>query len=85
MILLFQIRSKDALNAKLEQDLRLLKKFHDEQFEQHIQTTASNIDQLQSEIRTLKRVCEEKSDEVSFYLNHRIKLELKFTYSNLSQ
>jgi hypothetical protein len=53
------------LNAKLEQDLRLLKKFHDEQFEQHIQATALNVDQLQTEIRTLKRLCEEKTNEVS--------------------
>jgi hypothetical protein len=56
------------LNNKLEQDLRLLKKFHDEQFEQHIQTTASNVEQLQTEIRTLKRLGDEKTDEVSLYL-----------------
>lgn len=53
------------MNNKLEQDLRLLKKFHDEQFEQHIQSTSANVDQLQSEIRTLKRVCDDKTDEVS--------------------
>ena len=53
------------MNSKLEQDLRLMKKFHDEQFEQHIQSTADNIDQLQSDIRALKRLCDEKADEVS--------------------
>ena len=53
------------MNNKLEQDLRLLKQFHDEQFEQHIQTTASNVEQLQTEIRSLKRLCDEKSNEVS--------------------
>lgn len=53
------------MNDKLEQDLRLLKKIHDEQFEQHIQSTAVNVDQFQSEIRALKRVCDDKTDEVS--------------------
>jgi hypothetical protein len=52
------------LNSKLEQDIRLLKKFHDEQLEQHAQTSASNIEQLQTEIRALKRFCEEKTNEV---------------------
>jgi len=60
------------LNTKLEQDLRLLKKCHDEQFEQHIQTTASTVDQLQTEIRTLKRLCEEKTDQVSLFLHPSI-------------
>ncbi len=52
------------MNHKLEQDLRFFKKFHDEQFEQQIKATASDVDQLQAQIRTLKRTCEEKSDEV---------------------
>jgi hypothetical protein len=49
---------------KLEQDIRLIKKFHDEQLEQHIQTSTTSSEQLQTEIRTLKRLCEEKDDEV---------------------
>ncbi len=53
------------MTAKLEQDLRSLKKFHDEQFEQHIQSTAVTVDQLKTEIRSLKRLCDEKTDEVS--------------------
>jgi predicted RNase H-like nuclease (RuvC/YqgF family) len=60
------------LNTKLEQDLRSLKKFHDEQFEQHIQSTAATVDQLHTEIRSLKRLCDEKTEEVS-PLNHEIK------------
>lgn len=33
--------------------------------EQHIQTTAYDIEKLRSEIRTLTRVCEEKQDQVN--------------------
>ncbi|CAF4308321.1 unnamed protein product [Rotaria sp. Silwood2] len=65
-VIMTEINVKDALNNKLEQDLRLLKKFHDEQFEQHVQTSSSDAEQLRTEIRTLKRLCEEKADEVSY-------------------
>jgi hypothetical protein len=41
-----------------------MKKFHDEQLEQHVQTSTTDSDQLQTEIRSLKRICEEKDDEV---------------------
>jgi hypothetical protein len=58
---------KDAMNNKLEEDFRLFKKFHDEQLEQHIRTNSSNIDQLQTEIRALKRLCEEKAEEVCLF------------------
>jgi uncharacterized membrane-anchored protein YhcB (DUF1043 family) len=65
---------KDAMNNKLEEDFRLFKKFHDEQLEQHVQTSASNIDQLHTEIRTLKRHAEEKAQEVglSFLIQKRL-------------
>ena len=53
------------MNSKLEQDLRLFKKFHDEQFEQQIKTNAANVDQLQTEIRTLKQTCAEQANQVS--------------------
>jgi hypothetical protein len=49
---------------KLEEDLRLLRKFHDEQLEQHAQASAANIDQLHTEIRALKRFSEEKAGDV---------------------
>jgi hypothetical protein len=49
---------------KLEQDIRLLKKCHNEQLEQHVQTSTTGSEQLYSEIRALKRLCEEKEDEV---------------------
>lgn len=54
---------------KLEEDLQLLKKFHDEQFEQHIQTNSTIIDQLQTEIRTLKHISQEKTDQVRLSLS----------------
>ncbi len=41
-----------------------MKKFHDEQLEQHVQTSTNSSEQLQTEIRALKRLCEEKDDEV---------------------
>jgi hypothetical protein len=50
---------------KLEEDIRLIKKFHDERLEQHVQTSTTGAEQLHSEIRALKRLCEEKEDEVS--------------------
>jgi hypothetical protein len=59
---------KDVLNNKLEQDLRFLKKLHDEQLEQHFQTSTTDAEQLQTEIRALKRLCEEKDNEVGFSL-----------------
>ncbi|CAF3693774.1 unnamed protein product [Adineta steineri] len=59
-----EIKTTDTLNNKLEQDLRLFKKFHDEQFEQQIKTNALYIDQLQNEIQTLKHNYQEKLDEV---------------------
>ncbi|CAF3647727.1 unnamed protein product [Rotaria sp. Silwood1] len=58
-----EIKAKDILNNKLEQDIRLLKKFHDEQLEQQVQTAASDVEQLRTEIRTLKHLSEEKADE----------------------
>ncbi|CAF4105177.1 unnamed protein product, partial [Rotaria sordida] len=70
--ILTEIKTKDALNSKLEQDLHLLKIFHDEQLEQHIQIAASDVEQLRTEIRTLKNLCEEKADEF-----HKKSLELR--------
>ncbi|CAF4372346.1 unnamed protein product, partial [Rotaria sp. Silwood2] len=78
-VIMTEINVKDALNNKLEQDLRLLKKFHDEQFEQHVQTSSSDAEQLRTEIRTLKRLCEEKADEF-----HKKCLELRTCQENLS-
>jgi hypothetical protein len=49
---------------KLEQDVKLLKKFHEEQLEQHVKTSTTSSEQLYSEIRALKRLCEEKEDQV---------------------
>lgn len=60
-----QMRNTDTLNCKLEQDLRLFKKFHDDQFEQQIKSHSVAIDQLQTEIRALKQTCHDKTDEVS--------------------
>ncbi|CAF3637328.1 unnamed protein product, partial [Rotaria sp. Silwood2] len=55
-----ELKTKDALINKLEQDLRALKKSHDEQLDQHIETSTNDAEQLQTEIRALKRLCEEK-------------------------
>ncbi|UJR13437.1 hypothetical protein I4U23_000451 [Adineta vaga] len=77
--LMNEIQTTDELNCKLEQDLRLFKKFHDEQFEQQIKTSATTIDQLQTEIRTLKQNCVEKIDE--FYQQS---LELRTCQEHLS-
>ncbi|CAF0922423.1 unnamed protein product [Adineta ricciae] len=61
--LVSELKTKDALVNKLEQDLRVAKKIHDEQLEQHYQTSSSDTEQLHSEIRSLKRLCEEKDEE----------------------
>lgn len=50
--------------SKLEQDIRLLRKSHDEKLEQQVQTSTIDSEQLYSEIRALKRLCDEKEDEV---------------------
>lgn len=60
------------MNNKLEQDLKALKKAHDEKLEQHIEATASDADQLHTEIRALKRLCEEKEDQVRFVFHNFI-------------
>jgi hypothetical protein len=54
------------MNSKLEQDLRSSKKLYDEQLEQHIETATTDAEQLHTDIRALKRICEEKEDEVSY-------------------
>ncbi|CAF4784013.1 unnamed protein product, partial [Rotaria sp. Silwood1] len=66
-----ELKTKDALINKLEQDLRALKKSHDEQLEQHIETSTNDAEQLHTEIRALKRLCEEKKDQL-----HKQSLEL---------
>jgi hypothetical protein len=58
------LKAKDTLINKLEQDIRSLRKFHDEKLEQHDQTSIMGAEQLHSEIRALKRLCEEKENEV---------------------
>jgi hypothetical protein len=58
------MKTKDSLINKLEQDIRLLKKIHDEQLEQNHQTSTNDSEQLHSDIRALKRLCEEKENEV---------------------
>ena len=45
-----------------------MKKFHDEQLEQHVQTNTNHAEHFQTEIRALKRLCEEKEDEVELLL-----------------
>ncbi|CAF0728780.1 unnamed protein product [Adineta steineri] len=62
--LLSEIKMKESLNNKLEQDLRFLKKIHDEQLEQHFQSSTTDAEQLHTDIRALKRLCEEKDDEL---------------------
>ena len=42
-----------------------MKKFHEEQLDQHVQSHSNSSEQFQSEIRALKRHCEEKEDEVN--------------------
>ena len=60
-----QIKSKESLISKLEQDIRLLRKSHDDQLEQQTQMNTNDCDLLRTEIRTLKRVCEERENDVS--------------------
>ncbi|CAF4420440.1 unnamed protein product, partial [Rotaria magnacalcarata] len=74
-----ELKVKDALNNKLEQDLRASKKSHDEQLEQHIETTTNDIEQLDKEIRALKRLCEEKKDQL-----HNQSLELRACQEHLA-
>ena len=57
------------MSSKLEQDLRSMKKFHDDKFEEQIQTSSIDAEQLQSEIRALKRLCEEKEDQVRIHID----------------
>lgn len=64
-----QNQSKENLISKLEQDICLIKKFHDEQLQEHIQTAAQQAEQLQSEIRSLKRLCDDKTAEVLVFVN----------------
>lgn len=64
MELFFQLKSKDILNNRLEEDLRSLGKSYDEQLEKHFQTSTSDTEELRTEIRALKRLCEEKKDQV---------------------
>lgn len=56
-----------------------MKKFHDEQLQQNTQTNATNSEHLQTEIRTLKRLYEEKEDEVN--INPSISHHLLFIFS----
>lgn len=42
-----------------------MKKFHEEQLDQQVQINSNSSEQFQSEIRALKRLCEEKEDEVN--------------------
>ncbi|CAM2700904.1 unnamed protein product [Rotaria socialis] len=74
-----ELKAKDALNNKLEQDLRASKKSHDEQLEQHIETTTNDVEQLDKEIRALKRLCEEKKDQL-----HKQSLELRACQEHLA-
>lgn len=62
----FQLRNKDALTSKLEQELRVMKKIHDDRLEEHAQSNSLNTEQLHGEIRALKRICDEKDDQVRF-------------------
>ncbi|CAF4627601.1 unnamed protein product [Rotaria sp. Silwood1] len=73
-----ELKTKDALINKLEQDLRALKKSHDEQLEQHIETSTNDAEQLHTEIRALKRLCEEKKDQL-----HKQSLELRTCQEHL--
>jgi len=43
----------------------LLRKSHDDQLEQQTQMNTNDCDLLRTEIRTLKRVCEERENDVS--------------------
>ncbi|CAF4434302.1 unnamed protein product, partial [Adineta steineri] len=52
--LLSEIKMKESLNNKLEQDLRFLKKLHDEQLEQHFQSSTTDAEQLHTDSRVLK-------------------------------
>ncbi|CAF0725433.1 unnamed protein product [Rotaria sordida] len=74
-----EVKMKDALINKLEQDLRALKKSHDEQLEQHMEISTNDTEQLHTEIRALKRLCEEKQDQL-----HKQSLELRTYQEHLT-
>lgn len=58
-----------------------MKKYHDEQINQQVQSNSNNSDQFQSEIRALKRLHEEKDDEVN---PHRFPSHQTFLFSLFS-
>ena len=64
---------KENLIDQHKDDLRSLKQIHDQHWQDHLRTTTSTVEQLQTEIRSLKRLIDEKNTEVKFHFNFRIK------------